>query len=227
MEPLLKQLLLRWEKAFGHRVPEILENFSNNTKQAIAEFHADMKERRPELQYKAASFALLDNVVQTQCKNVKDSTMALQMSITNQQRKATRMLQPHIKKMMSPAFTECASEIGSASPRSLERLVANIVPGTGAYNRMRSVMRAHVNETKDDMYGGALEHVKEALDELCNSVVEDMCRTNKGVFRALEVDYRTAVVGSGPVEISQVVRDHVRELLLGANALFTTGSVGE
>ncbi len=50
-----------------------------------------------------------------QCKNIKDSTVALRASITSGQRKANRMLLPHVKKMMSPAFATCAREKGSVS----------------------------------------------------------------------------------------------------------------
>lgn len=112
LEPYLKKIAASWDQAFGHTVPETLDDLVKSFEQKLRDFHS-MMSSRPELEKcKMASMKILGDQISSAVEKMKDKVTEVKAAIQGQQREASRLFQPEIHKQMEKAYDLVAAEKG-------------------------------------------------------------------------------------------------------------------
>lgn len=152
-EPIDRNLVSGWERAFQRRLPRILEDFANRTAVHLNQFHQSAKARAEQRHTNAAGLITLSNQILAHIRVIKDIPKDMGERMTEAQREANRQFTPAICRAMDNAYAFCTN-----------------VSGRGSYVRMKDAMINHVNIVRNSMFREATNAVRERLAVMCQTV---------------------------------------------------------
>ncbi|KAI0964750.1 hypothetical protein F4678DRAFT_486458 [Xylaria arbuscula] len=208
-DPISRNLATGWERAFQRCLPSILNVFAKEVANKLRHFHQTAKARAERRRINATGVITLSSQIQTHIRTVESLPESARQTITERQRDASRQFTPTITAAMNDAYTICTNEYGP-----------------GSYARMKESMADHVETTRHSMFNDATEVVKEALQEMCLSVMEDISQSIDGVFNTVCAEYMRTLVGTEPGRTGDItpeeleMRSHVYKILLISDNMF-------
>ncbi|KAI1302789.1 hypothetical protein F5Y03DRAFT_396306 [Xylaria venustula] len=208
-DPISRNLATGWERAFQRRIPSILNVFAKEVADKLRHFHQTAKARAEQRRINATGVITLSSQIQTHIRTVESIPEIARQKITELQRDASRQFTPTITQAMNNAYTTCTNEYGP-----------------GSYARMKESMADHVETARHSMFNDATEVVKEALQEMCRSVMEDVSQSIDAVFNTVCAEYMRTLVGtelgrtgeSTPEELE--IRSRIYKILLTSDKMF-------
>ncbi|KAI1780219.1 hypothetical protein F4818DRAFT_437499 [Hypoxylon cercidicola] len=208
-EPISRNLATGWERTFQRRVPAYLDEFGTVTQAKLKEFHEAVQAGVRQRGKNVSGLATLSSQALVHMRTLERLTSALRTTITGLQREVNRKFTPVICTAMKHVYNICAGERGS-----------------GSYNRMKAAMRDHVDTARYTMFHEAAQTVKARLEDLCQTITQQMEDEMDRIFDMIFREYMQVVVGTTidhqdrrfPMELS--MRSNVDELLQRSDSLF-------
>lgn len=206
-EPVIKQVVPGWERAFVRRVPDVLNGFIRDGSNLMREFHLTISTRARLNGFAGGRMFLLEEqikVYEQAFRLIAEQTLD---SINNQQRDINREFRPVIEQAMTPVYEQCNND-----------------RGTGVSARRKAYISAHVDACKDVMFDRSTEKVRSLLDDMVKlqrMTVEDHI---EDVLAGLKRDYMSAFGWEGGAELlprhERLMRKDVEKVISLAPSLY-------
>ncbi|KAI1740104.1 hypothetical protein F4680DRAFT_465868 [Xylaria scruposa] len=217
-DPIYRNLATGWERAFNNRLPAHLKSFANEIIVKLRDFHRVAKARAEQYHANIAGLVTLSSQILAHERTIKELPATIRDKVTALQREANRAFTPVIREAMDDAYVICTNEYGP-----------------GSYARMKDAMISHVESVRGSMFYDASKVVKEHLDQIVASIMDDFCQCYKSVFDTICMDYKRTLVGDNlsldevnqPEETSPEeleIRQCVYKILLRADMMFAPQS---
>ncbi|RYP52928.1 hypothetical protein DL768_002024 [Monosporascus sp. mg162] len=178
-DPISRNLATKWEQAFQRHLPRILDGFASKAKLLLNNFHEAARARAVQRHTNPRALWTLGNQILAHIRTLQDLPNMLRATITDLQRDASREFTPVIMDSMMDAYQACTAE-----------------SGPGQYNRMKTIMVGHVDDSRHTMFRQATDTVKAKLQAMCRTVQKDMSDRVEDVFAAVFRDYMHVIVGA-------------------------------
>jgi hypothetical protein len=111
-EPIMKGLANNWEKAFGRRLPNVLENFSRKSKTLLYQFHKEVETRCVKNGIGSAGMGMLGQQLRNYKATFADLVEVMKDLVNDIQRNANREFTPTIASNLATSYEWCAREVG-------------------------------------------------------------------------------------------------------------------
>lgn len=111
-EPLSKDLVSGWEKAFQRRMPQVLQSYTKNSGAQLRSFHQAVEARAMANGTGVAGLHMLAHQLTTYEQTFADLGTQMVNQIMSLQKDANREFTPQILEMMRPANRVCTNESG-------------------------------------------------------------------------------------------------------------------
>lgn len=121
LEPYLTRISTSWEETFSNVVPAALDKYSADVSEALQSFHADMASRPELAKSRSIAFRILEQQIPNHVETIRDAIEIAKNSIHGEQRIASRLFLPEIKKEMSQAYLDCMKQTGKSNPVATHR----------------------------------------------------------------------------------------------------------
>ncbi|EHL03633.1 putative GTPase SLIP-GC [Glarea lozoyensis 74030] len=171
-EPIMKSLANNWEKAFGRRLPGVLENFSKKSKSFLYAFHKEVETWCVKNGIGVAGLGMLGQQLRNYEATFTDLVGVMKGFINDIQRDANREFTPAIASKLASAYEFCASEVGP-----------------GQLVRMKRHMGEHIEDTRSAMFRESVDAVQTRLVTMCKQVAEEMAAKTEEVWSIMNRDY--------------------------------------
>ncbi|KAI5858268.1 hypothetical protein GGS23DRAFT_586673 [Durotheca rogersii] len=178
-DPVSRDLVTGWVKAFQYRLPEILEQFSRKAQEHLGAFHRIVGGEDYQRRSSAEEVAILSQQIQTHTRMLDQLPSQLRGSMTEAQKAISRRFTPFIREAMRPAYRACLEE-----------------KGPGSYFRKKIIMMDHVNKARLTMFSEATMEARSQLDKMCLSVEGQMAKKVKATFGSISSEYMRVFAGT-------------------------------
>ncbi len=244
LEPFEKKIATSWEMIFTRRLPEEIERLMNEIRTELGQFHSAMA-MRPAL--RSCSIVVVNMLEQQMGAHMlKLNTERFTEEFMVKQRRVSRGSADLVGRVMAEAYRDCAAQQGqfgwphspavAASPPCflvleaaapsltlsltlyLLTLAENL--GPGMFNRMKNVMRDHIEEHKNGMFRQAADAIQSALDlmveelslkleQILNDIYSDVGNDYTAIFKGVSEDCRVGEGGRAAQGLARGGRRHV------------------
>jgi hypothetical protein len=121
-EPIMKGLGNNCEKAFGRRLPNVLENFSRKSKTLLYQFHREVEQRCVKNGIGSAGLGMLGQQLRNYEATFADLVGVMKGLINDIQRDANREFTPTIASNLASSYEWCAAEFGPGRLQVFKRV---------------------------------------------------------------------------------------------------------
>ncbi|KAH9904586.1 hypothetical protein F4778DRAFT_69364 [Xylariomycetidae sp. FL2044] len=208
-EPISRNLVSGWARAFQQRLPAILAEFADKTKKQLHDFDQVAQARARLRNTEVPGLFTLSDQIKVHVTSLEALPAVLRETITELQREASRQFTPQIMESMRQAYSLCTEE-----------------SGPGSYNRMKTIMVDYVEGERHVMFQQATDLVKEQLEDMCLQVRKQMNEWIDDLFDGVSRDYMQVLVGTTVNGVSSLseeelaLRVQINAVLQGADAMF-------
>ncbi|KAF2443457.1 hypothetical protein P171DRAFT_495215 [Karstenula rhodostoma CBS 690.94] len=178
LDPIIRQLATRWERAFQQRLPQAFEAYTKNSGDVLHAFHARIEDRARQNGVGLAHMAMLKGSIFNYEQMFQNLNDQLKIRLTEAQRDANREFVPTLANFMMTVYDRCANEYG-----------------TGSFIRMKNHMEAFVQLNSPTMFRAATQTVEEALTRVCRDLETEMSNKANEISSLMHRDYMHALVG--------------------------------
>lgn len=209
MEPLLKQVVSGWERAFVRRVPAVMKQMVKDVSNVVRKFHDTVSSRAQKIGAAGAKMYLLQEQMQVYEREIQRICDASVESLNARQKEANREFRPVIESEMQPVYERCMGD-----------------GGTGVSKRRKGYMEEHVMQQKEEMFKDSVDSVKVSL----NAAARDCClqiekQLDENILASLKRDYMSAFGWSAAniqllPKADRMMRKDVQDRVWSAEALY-------
>ncbi|KAK1573636.1 Dynamin family-domain-containing protein [Colletotrichum navitas] len=177
LEPIKGDLLATWEKVFQFDIPGVLDNFSVTTTQQLISFHNSIMQQVIDHDDEEMD-ASVQLGQQLKFHQYRVMLLAAQNRayINQAQRVASRACGSAVVRFMASGYDKCAD-----------------VKGHGTADRMRAIIREHIDYYKDAMFREAVRDVKRNIQKGVKLAEKNMTAQIEAIVTTMKSDYMLAL----------------------------------
>ncbi|KAI1879612.1 hypothetical protein JX265_002566 [Neoarthrinium moseri] len=195
---LKRELATPWEDIFSRYTPEILKLFSQSCREALEEFHQQLKARLRHTGA-ASTIDILHTQLQTYNQGINDKLHDFEQRIQEWQRDLSRQFMPGVKRVMTSVYDDCAEE-----------------QGRGSFKRISKKLIGFAN-SDFRVFDKSIPSIQSKLSRICTIHKETLLEEINLMINNMTADYTNGIQKRGDAGLPQVVRREVMEVLSGVD----------
>ncbi|KAL8825163.1 MAG: hypothetical protein Q9170_007903 [Blastenia crenularia] len=145
-EPLIKNILPGWEKAFFHQLPKRVRSFAWQVSDVLKTFHEEIDARFREVGCSTTSIGKLSQQLNVYNDKIEDAAGTVICSIDTSQKRINREFAPIIQEILRSGYKACSKE-----------------RGPDCFMRMKILLQAEISKESPGMFQASVDHVKTEL----------------------------------------------------------------